>query len=99
MTVDHQVRSPATASAGVSRGSQRYPCHNGNPDLWFAEMPPEVEEAKRPCRECPVRPSCLASALRRAEPWGVWGGELLAHGQIQSYKRGRGRPPKQAAAA
>ena len=30
--------------------------------------------AKRICRSCPVSDECLASALERKEPHGVWGG-------------------------
>jgi WhiB family redox-sensing transcriptional regulator len=80
------------------RQRKRYPCHTEDPDLWFAERPADVERAKQLCRECPVRLRCLNLAVRRAEPWGVWGGELLDHGRILPFKRGRGRPRKQAAA-
>ena len=41
-----------------------------------------------------MREACLAGALTRREPWGVWGGELLANGKILANKRKRGRPPK-----
>ena len=47
------------------------------------------------CRKCPLREACLADALERAEPWGVWGGELLSGGRIVANKRPCGRPPKQ----
>jgi WhiB family transcriptional regulator, redox-sensing transcriptional regulator len=99
MTVDRtQPRRSAVPTAG-SRRWQRYPCQTVDPDLWFAETPAGVEEAKRLCRECPIRLSCLATALRRVEAWGVWGGELVADGQIRPYKRARGRPRKQSAGA
>jgi WhiB family redox-sensing transcriptional regulator len=39
-----------------------------------------------------VRLACLAGALERGEPWGVWGGELLQNGVITAGKRPRGRP-------
>ena len=32
------------------------------------------EAAKAVCAACPARASCLAAALRRREPAGVWGG-------------------------
>lgn len=35
---------------------------------------PEVVQAKRICRSCPVWLACLRSALEREEPAGVWGG-------------------------
>ena len=41
---------------------------------------------------------CLTGAMARAEPWGVWGGELLADGVIVPRKRARGRPRKDEAA-
>jgi hypothetical protein len=44
-----------------------------DPELFFAESPDDVELAKALCRECPARAACLAGALKRREPWGVWG--------------------------
>ena len=99
MILDHTSPPASTLPAAVSLRWRRYPCQTGNPDLWFAELPADVEAAKSLCRECPVRLSCLATALDRAEPWGVWGGELLGQGQIRPHKRGVGRPRKQLAAA
>jgi WhiB family redox-sensing transcriptional regulator len=73
---------------------QPLPCHVGDPDLWFAETPADLERAKTLCTRCPVRRQCLAAALDRAEPWGVWGGEIVEHGSVLSFKRPRGRPRK-----
>ena len=70
------------------------PCHVDDPDLWFAEAPADLERAKTLCAGCPIRRRCLAAALERAEPWGVWGGEILERGSIVSNKRPRGRPRK-----
>jgi WhiB family redox-sensing transcriptional regulator len=75
------------------------PCHVGDPNLWFAETPADLEQAKTLCASCPVRRRCLAAALERAEPWGVWGGEILDRGSVVGYKRPRGRPRKDAVAA
>lgn len=69
------------------------PCTE-DPELFFAESPQDVEQAKAMCRGCPARLACLAGALERREPWGVWGGELLMHGAIVPRKRPRGRPRK-----
>jgi WhiB family transcriptional regulator, redox-sensing transcriptional regulator len=69
------------------------------PQLFFAEHPRDIEKAKALCRDCPAREVCLAAALKRREPWGVWGGELLLNGRIIADKRARGRPPKVRAAA
>ena len=71
------------------------PCRVENPELWFAESPAELERAKTLCAECPVREACLAGALDRAEPWGVWGGEIFDRGVVIARKRPRGRPRKQ----
>ena len=70
------------------------PCRQVDPDLFFAEVPADVEEAKALCRNCPVREACLTGALDRREPWGVWGGELLVSGVVVARKRPRGRPRK-----
>ena len=73
---------------GLSLG---LPCME-DPELFFAESPRDVEEAKALCRGCRARVACLTGALERREPWGVWGGELLMDGAIIPRKRARGRP-------
>ncbi len=73
------------------------PCHTGDPDLFFAERPADLEKAKSLCASCPARDACLAAALLRAEPWGVWGGEIFDQGVVIARKRPRGRPRKVAA--
>ncbi|GAA4090236.1 hypothetical protein Acsp04_00440 [Actinomadura sp. NBRC 104425] len=69
------------------------PCRT-DPELFFAEDPADVELAKSLCLECPLRKACLAGALERKEPWGVWGGELFVRGVVVPRKRPRGRPRK-----
>jgi WhiB family transcriptional regulator, redox-sensing transcriptional regulator len=69
-----------------------------NLDLWFAERGDDVERAKALCTDCPLRAACLAGAIERAEPWGVWGGEVFVEGRVVPRKRGRGRPRKEDAA-
>ena len=74
------------------------PCRE-DAELWFADSPADVELAKQLCRDCPVRHACLAGALERREPWGVWGGELFFQGGVIARKRPRGRPRKEEVAA
>ena len=72
------------------------PCWSFDPELFFAESPADVEYAKTICTDCPIKADCLAGALERREPWGVWGGELFIRGEIVARKRPRGRPRKNA---
>jgi WhiB family transcriptional regulator, redox-sensing transcriptional regulator len=75
-------------------GPRLLPCQREDPQLWFSERPAELELAKAYCRRCPVRPACLAGAVERQEPHGVWGGEIFDQGSVIAVKRPRGRPPK-----
>jgi WhiB family redox-sensing transcriptional regulator len=83
--------------AALADDMTRLPCRVNDPELWFAESPSDVEEAKALCLDCPVQQMCLAGALERREPWGVWGGELFLQGVVIPRKRPRGRPRKNAA--
>lgn len=88
----------ATVSLPLLKRARHLPCMD-DPDLFFAESPEDVETAKALCRDCPVRLRCLAGALERREPWGVWGGELFLRGEVVPRKRPRGRPRKSEVAA
>ncbi len=79
--------------------SSDIPGQESDAELWFAQSPADVELAKALCGACPVRIACLTGALSRAEPWGVWGGELLVQGEVVALKRARGRPRKNPVAA
>ena len=63
-------------------------------ELFFSEQLDDIAAAKAFCQECDVKDYCLAAALERREPWGVWGGELFVNGKVVAQKRKRGRPPK-----
>ena len=58
--VDHEVDDDAARS--------EIPCRVQDAELWFAELPAQVEQAKALCRDCPVRAACLAGASERREP-------------------------------
>lgn len=89
-------RSPR-GTQGLAAGSAELPCRTNDIDLWFAEKPAAIEQAKALCGECPIRDLCLEGALERGESAGVWGGQLLVNGVIVAHKRPRGRPRKHAA--
>jgi WhiB family transcriptional regulator, redox-sensing transcriptional regulator len=89
----------ATSGTWLLPSADTMPACTASPDLFFAESPRDVARAKELCRGCPVRAACLADALHRGEPWGVWGGELFLRGEIVPSKRGRGRPRKSDLAA
>ncbi|MGL5830264.1 MAG: WhiB family transcriptional regulator [Angustibacter sp.] len=81
-------------SVGWAADPDPLPCRRFDAELWFAETETDISDAKALCSRCPVRSQCLASALQRREPWGVWGGELLERGAVIERKRQRGRPRK-----
>lgn len=62
--------------------------------LFFSEQLDDIARAKGVCQGCAVQEPCLAGALERREPWGVWGGQLFFNGKVLAQKRKRGRPPK-----
>lgn len=75
--------------------SHQLPC-SSDPELFFADTQEDVRRAKALCAICPVKSACLAGALLRREPHGVWGGALFVRGMIAPDKRPRGRPRKSA---
>jgi WhiB family redox-sensing transcriptional regulator len=99
-----RVRAPGAvtrAGAQVQRDGAAAPtlhCQS-EPDLFFSEDPADLGLAKALCAYCPMRGECLAGALQRGEPWGVWGGQLFENGRIIAEKRRRGRPRKADVAA
>jgi WhiB family redox-sensing transcriptional regulator len=84
----------APVDMSVDLGTE-LPCRRFDPDLWFSDAPAELELAKSLCGDCPVRVECLAGAVEREEPWGVWGGEIFERGAVVPRKRPRGRPRKE----
>jgi WhiB family redox-sensing transcriptional regulator len=90
------ARVPGPSPQWRARVGPELPCQT-SPDLFFAESPDDIRQAKMLCRNCPVQAACLDGALVRAELWGVWGGALFERGSIIGDKRPRGRPRKRAA--
>ncbi|MDP3713236.1 MAG: WhiB family transcriptional regulator [Mycobacteriales bacterium] len=94
LTHDLSVDDSDLEPDSVLDSASTLPCWTEDPDLWFAESPADVEAAKALCVPCPLREACLAGALERREPWGVWGGQLVVSGVVVARKRPRGRPRK-----
>ena len=72
-------------------------CRDGNgtlTHLFFSDEPIAMARAKAICGKCALSATCLEGALERAEPWGIWGGELIESGRVIANTRPRGRPPK-----
>jgi WhiB family redox-sensing transcriptional regulator len=72
-------------------------CADGNgtlTHLFFSDTPLDIARAKAICGKCALAATCRDGAVERAEPWGVWGGELIENGRVVVNKRPRGRPPK-----
>jgi WhiB family redox-sensing transcriptional regulator len=97
------ITTPPTQGAPLGAGdaaefdrlmSGLLPCRSNDPELWFAERQDDVERAKALCATCPLVEGCLAGAVERHEPWGVWGGQVFVDGVVVATKRGRGRPRK-----
>ncbi|MEO9329921.1 WhiB family transcriptional regulator [Gordonia aurantiaca] len=96
MTVDCVLES-CTPADRVATARIDLPCQVADADLWFADDPRDLERAKALCADCPLKAQCLQAALDRAEPWGVWGGEIFERGVVIARKRPRGRPRKNVA--
>lgn len=75
----------------------RFPrCADGNGTLsflFFSDDDIELARAKAICSNCGLQEACLAGAIARFEPYGVWGGKLVLEGVPVEFKRRRGRPP------
>ncbi len=73
-------------------------CNDGTGEavaLFFSEQLDDIARAKAICATCPLQEPCLAGAVARREPWGVWGGEIFERGAVVPRKRPRGRPRKE----
>lgn len=49
-------------------------CCQVDPEPFFPEKGGSSRRAKEICMSCPVRSTCLETALATQEPFGVWGG-------------------------
>jgi hypothetical protein len=60
------------------------PCTAEDPEIFFPVFlsAADVAKARSVCARCPVRPECLAGASARAEPHGIWGGQVFENGHV-----------------
>lgn len=89
--LDDDAATPVALRAPQARCADG---HGTLTHLFFSDVPLDTARAKAICGKCALSVSCLEGALERAEPWGVWGGELVENGRVVVNKRPRGRPPK-----
>ena len=87
-------KSTVAVSSAIKSVPVVIPCHSADPELFFSESQEVIAQAKTLCGGCPMKAKCLTGALSRAEPTGVWGGELFDDGQVIQAKRMPGRPAK-----
>ncbi len=96
-TINPDLFDEIVADVPVTLRAPQARCADGHgtlTHLFFADDVLSIGRAKAICAKCHLTASCLDGALERAEPWGVWGGELIDTGRIVVNKRPRGRPPK-----
>jgi WhiB family redox-sensing transcriptional regulator len=94
LTIDTDITIEASAIVDPWAAARCRDGHGTLTRLFFSDDVRDIARAKAICAKCPLQITCLEQALERAEPWGVWGGELLDGGQVVLTKRPRGRPPK-----
>jgi WhiB family redox-sensing transcriptional regulator len=69
------------------------PCKMRDPEEYFPTGPQELRMAsaiaEMTCDHCHLRDACYAGAVKRKEPWGVWGGRLFRDGKpVAAMRRG-----------
>jgi WhiB family redox-sensing transcriptional regulator len=64
-------------------------CRGSNPDVFFPARGDSTEDAKKVCRDCPVRQDCLDHAIEKRELQGVFGGMSVRERRVEVKRRGR----------
>lgn len=92
--LEHWCRDPAPGGWVMFAA-----CGKHDPEIWQPELSKtgrhggwhrgQLEKARSVCRDCPVRPQCLAHAVEHVET-GVWGG-LTEHERDELRRRKRGQ--------
>jgi WhiB family redox-sensing transcriptional regulator len=77
--VDTVTLPPLVPESWIERATCRT---DSDPDAWHPDAGetrgPRAQHAQQVCWDCPVRKECLAGALARNEPYGIWGGYTRA---------------------
>jgi len=60
---------------------------NSDPNVFFPARGGSTEEAKKVCRECPVRSECLDHAIANRETQGVWGSMSVRERRLEIQRR------------
>jgi WhiB family transcriptional regulator, redox-sensing transcriptional regulator len=63
LTTAVRTRMIVMPSASSAARAGPLPCQRGHGELWFSELPAELEQARAHCQQCPLRTACLAGAL------------------------------------
>ncbi len=66
-----------TAILQVPAWHERALCRQVDPELFFPEKGTglsQLQQARRICARCEVKPECRQDAIERDERFGVWGG-------------------------
>lgn len=50
-------------------------CRQVDSEAFFPEKGGSTRDAKKVCRECPVKDECLRYAIDHDERFGIWGGK------------------------
>jgi WhiB family redox-sensing transcriptional regulator len=66
-------------------------CLGLDSDMFFPGPWEDPSPAKAVCAVCPVRAECLAAALARREPDGIWGGLTATERRVDARRRRRRR--------
>lgn len=91
--------SPALAITAIGPWAARARCADVDPEVFFPPGDDPATEARRTCRQCPVRDDCLEYALDAGEQYGIWGGLDPAERRNLRRRQRAGRTTKAEGAA
>lgn len=80
----HAALRPLPKPRPLDLRGKQLPCTGigGNASPWLSDQVRDLRVAAHACKSCPIRISCLNSAIENRERWGIWGGVLIYKGKI-----------------